>query len=42
MTKKVLISRDSTCDLSPELVKKYNISITPLAIILAMNAVMTA
>ncbi len=32
MTKKVLISSDSTCDLSPELVKKYNISITPLAI----------
>lgn len=30
MSKKVLISADSTCDLSPELIKRYNIAIKPL------------
>ena len=31
---KIRISADSTCDLSPELVEKYNIAITPLKITL--------
>ena len=31
---KIRISSDSTCDLSPELVEKYNIAITPLKITL--------
>ena len=31
---KVLISADSTCDLTPELIKKYNIGITPLYIVM--------
>ena len=30
---KIRISADSTCDLSPELIEKYNIAITPLYII---------
>ena len=33
MSKKVLISADSTCDLSPELCAKYNVKIKPLPII---------
>ena len=31
---KIRIVADSTCDLSPELIEKYNISITPLCIIM--------
>lgn len=31
---KIIISSDSTCDLSPELVEKYNISVIPLGITL--------
>ena len=31
---KIRISADSTCDLSPELVRKYNIGITPLSVII--------
>ena len=31
---KIIISSDSTCDLSPELVEKYNVSIIPLGITL--------
>ena len=31
---KIRISADSTCDLSPELVEKYDIAITPLKITL--------
>lgn len=31
---KIIISSDSTCDLSPELVEKYNISIIPLGVTL--------
>ena len=31
---KVRITADSTCDLSPELVRKYNIGITPLSVII--------
>ena len=30
---KIKISADSTCDLSPELIARYNIGITPLYII---------
>ena len=30
---KVKITADSTCDLSPELIRKYNITIIPLSII---------
>ena len=30
MTKKVRITADSTCDLSPELVERYGITILPL------------
>ncbi len=30
---KIKITSDSTCDLSPELVKKYDISVVPLYII---------
>jgi len=31
---KIRISADSTCDLSPELIRKYNIGITPLSVII--------
>ena len=31
---KIRITADSTCDLSPELVRKYNIGITPLSVII--------
>lgn len=31
---KIIISSDSTCDLSPELIEKYNVSIIPLGITL--------
>ena len=31
---KIRISADSTCDLSPELLRKYNIGITPLSVII--------
>ena len=31
---KIRISADSTCDLSPELVRKYNIGIVPLSVII--------
>ena len=31
---KIIISSDSTCDLSPELVEKYNVSIIPLGVTL--------
>ena len=31
---KIRICADSTCDLSPELIEKYNITITPLQIFL--------
>ncbi len=31
---KISISADSTCDLSPELIRKYNIGITPLSVII--------
>lgn len=31
---KIIISSDSTCDLSPELVEKYNVSVIPLGITL--------
>lgn len=31
---KVKITSDSTCDLSPELVEKYNVSISPLSVII--------
>lgn len=34
---KIIISSDSTCDLSPELIKKYDISIIPLGITLGTN-----
>ena len=34
MSKKVVISADSTCDLPSELIKKYNIVITPLHVVL--------
>ena len=34
MNKKVLIASDSTCDLSPELIEKYEIKIIPLTVIL--------
>ena len=30
---KIKISADSTCDLSPELIARYNIGITPLYIV---------
>ena len=30
---KIKISADSTCDLSPELIERYHIGITPLYII---------
>lgn len=33
----VKITSDSTCDLSPELIKKYNIGISPLAVILGTS-----
>lgn len=29
---KVKITSDSTCDLSPELIEKYDIAITPLSV----------
>lgn len=32
MSKKIKISSDSTCDLSPELIEQYDIAITPLTI----------
>ena len=35
MPKKVIISADSTCDLSPELIKRYDIRIVPLYVNLA-------
>lgn len=38
MNKKVLITADSTCDLTPELKKKYNISTYPLHIILGRTS----
>ena len=31
---KIRISADSTCDLSPDLIRKYNIGITPLSVII--------
>ena len=31
---KIKISSDSTCDLSPELIEKYNVSIVPLSVII--------
>ena len=31
---KIRISADSTCDLSPELIRKYNLGITPLSVII--------
>ena len=31
---RVKITADSTCDLSPELVEKYNISISPLSVVI--------
>ena len=34
MNKKVLIASDSTCNLSPELIEKYEIKIIPLTVIL--------
>lgn len=37
MDKKVIIGADSTCDLTPELIKKYGIVITPLHVILGEN-----
>jgi len=35
---KVRISADSTCDLSPELVEKYNVTIAPLSVIVDGNS----
>ena len=32
MSEKILIASDSTCDLSPELIEKYNIKIIPLGV----------
>lgn len=32
MENKVIIAADSTCDLSPELIEKYNIEIIPLPV----------
>lgn len=32
-TMKIGISADSTCDLSPELIEKYNVAITPLTVV---------
>ena len=32
MAKKVIVSSDSTCDLSPELLQKYDVKITPLSV----------
>ncbi|MBO7309887.1 MAG: DegV family protein [Clostridia bacterium] len=37
MSKKVLIASDSTCDLSPELIEKYEIKILPLRVTLGEN-----
>lgn len=34
MNSKIIITADSTCDLSPELIKKYNIKIIPLYVIM--------
>ena len=34
MSKKVIISADSTCDLPSELIKKYSIVLTPLHVVL--------
>lgn len=34
---KIRMTADSTCDLSPELVRKYNIGITPLSVIIDGN-----
>ena len=34
---RVKIISDSTCDLSPELIEKYNIDILPLHILLGEN-----
>lgn len=38
MVHKIKITADSTCDLSPELVKKYNIDIIPLSINMGENS----
>ncbi len=35
---KIKITADSTCDLSPELVEKYNVGILPLTVIMGGNA----
>ena len=37
MSEKIIISSDSTADLSPELIERYNISIIPLGITLGTN-----
>ena len=37
MAEKILIASDSTCDLSPELIEKYNIRILPLGVTLGEN-----
>lgn len=34
MSEKILIASDSTCDLSPELIKRYNVHILPLGVTL--------
>lgn len=38
MSVKVKITADSTCDLSPELIEKYDIEIVPLTVIMGENA----
>ena len=37
MSEKILIASDSTCDLSPELVERFDIKILPLGVTLGTN-----